>query len=166
MLRYNTLVLLFGFLLTSVAQADVIVVESLSGSPGAYSYQYEIENQTAVTIFDFSLTVTGEVGDIQSPVGWASGTDVPAPGETLVEWVDLDESYDVPAFGTLSGFAIASDSSPGNADFSTLDENFMELDGQTTGPIASTSTAPEPGSMVLLAAALIWLYIRRRSYIF
>jgi hypothetical protein len=137
------------FLLPVVARADsIFVVPSMSGSPGAYSYAYEVDNQTSVGLLLFSLTVTGDVETILAPAGWVTATSFIAPGETQVEWVSTDVPYDVPALGTLSGFAIASDSGPGAVDFSTFDEIFSEFDGQTTGPIAST--VPEPNTMALI----------------
>ena len=157
MVRCNVIGLSIGlFLLASVAEGGIIVNASLSGSPGIFSYGYAIENQTAVSIFSFSLTVTGDVGNIQSPNGWFAGTVVPSPGETLVEWVDLDVPFDVPAFGTLSGFQITSASGPGTAAFSTLDENFTQFDGQTTGPAPPPiTTTPEPAGWILIGTALI-----------
>jgi hypothetical protein len=159
-LRNGFLSLVAATLVASAAHGGVIVDTTLSGSPGAYLYTYEIENQTAVGIFAFSLTVTGDVGSIQSPSGWSAVTGVPGPGETLVQWVDLDVPFDVPAFGTLSGFQIASDSGPGGATFSTLDENFSEFDGQTTGPVASS--VPEPRSAILVGTVLLGLCLQRR----
>lgn len=82
---------------------------SVSGTTGAYSYSYEIENQTAIGLLAFSLTLTGDVGTIQSPSGW-DVSEVPISGETLVQWVSLDVPFDVPPFGTLSSFAIGADS--------------------------------------------------------
>ena len=153
----NTFLLPIAILLLAlVAQAGVIVDASVSGTTGAYTYGYQIENQTAVGIFGFSLLVTGDIGTVQTPTGWVFGVGVPVPGETLVQWVDLDVPYDVPTFGTLSGFVIISDSGPGTAAFSTLDENFNELDGQTTGPVApAITTTPEPAGWVLVGTALI-----------
>jgi hypothetical protein len=161
-LHNGFLLLVAATLLVSVAQGGVIVDVSLSGSPGAYSYSYEIENQTAAGIFAFSLTVTGDVGSIQSPTGWNVVTGVPSPGETLVQWVDLDVPYDVPAFGTLSGFQIASGSGPGTSAFSMLDENFTEFDGQTSGPAASS--VPEPQTLLLAVSALAGLLVLRKVH--
>jgi hypothetical protein len=149
-------------LLSTMARADPIVDATVSGTTGAYSYAYEIDNPTSVGLLLFSLTITGDVGTIQSPDGWVPTTE-PEDGGTLVEWISTDDSFDVPAFGSLGGFAITSDSAPGGVAFSTFDENFTEFDGQTTGPIAST--VPEPGSLSLLSAALIGLYVLRRNRI-
>ena|ERR1035438_1854883 len=146
--------------LTPAVRAGIIVDASVVGSPGAYSYSYEIENQTDVGVLLFSLTITGDVGLIEAPTGWVSGTTILAPGETSVEWISTDIPYDVPTLGTLSGFVIASDSGPGTVDFSTFDDNFTEFDGQTTGPVAST--VPEPQSLALFGTALIGIYTLRR----
>src|ERR1017187_2116179 len=124
--------------LPAVVRAGVIVDASVSGTTGAYSYAYEVENQTDVGLLLLSLTVTGDVGIMQSPTGWVPATTVLAPGETLVEWISTDVPFDVPALGTLSGFSFTSGSGPGTVAFSTFDENFSEFDGQTTGPVAST----------------------------
>jgi len=141
------------------ARADSILVDpSVSGSPGAETYSYEIENQTDVGILLFSLTVTGDVGAIGAPGGWLTASEVPAPGEILVEWISTDVPFDPPPLGTLSGFSFTSDSGPGTVAFSTFDENFTEFDGQTTGPVASTT--PEPGTFLLLGAALIGVFTR------
>jgi hypothetical protein len=141
------------FLLPSLAHASTITANaSVSEATGAYSYAYEIENPTSAGLILFSLTVTGDVGTIQSPAGWVTSTGVGGTGETLVEWVATDVPFVVPAFGTLSGFSFTSDSGPGAVTFSTFDENFSEFDGQTTGPIAST--VPEPSSVVPIGAAV------------
>src|ERR1035437_3231142 len=76
--------------LSPAVRADIIVDASVLGSPGAYSYSYEIENQTDVGILLFSLTVTGDVGLIEAPTGWVSGTTILEPGETQVEWISTD----------------------------------------------------------------------------
>jgi hypothetical protein len=150
------LLLIATFLFLSPAvRADIIVDASVAGSPGAYTYSYEIENQTDVGILLFSLTVTGDVELIEAPTGWVSGTTILAPAETSAVWISTDVPYDVPAFGTLSGFSLTSDSEPGTVAFSTFDENFNEFDGQTTGPVAST--VPEPGSLALLVTAVALL---------
>ena len=155
---------LASLVLLPAAQADSILVDpSVSGSSGAYSYSYEIENQTSVGLLLFSLTFTGDLGTIQSPTGWLSTTGTAGPGETLVEWISTDVPFDVPALGTLSGFSFTSDSGPGIVAFSTFDENFSEFDGQTTGPIAST--VPEPSSMVMVfigTGLLLGAHIRSR----
>jgi len=155
--------MLASLVLSPAALADTIFVDpTVAGSPGAYTYSYEIENQTSVGLLLFSLTVTGDVGTINAPTGWVTSTGIPAPGETLVEWISTDVPFDVPALGTLSGFSFTSDSGPGTVAFSTFDENFSEFDGQSTGPVASTSSVPEPNSLALLATGLIGIYIRRR----
>ncbi len=139
------------------ARADTISVHpSVLGSPGAYTYSYEIENQTSVGLLLFSLSITGDVGTIDAPNGWLTTTEVLTPGEIQVEWISTDVPYDVPALGTLSGFSFASDSGPGTVEFSTFDENFNESVGQTTGPVApSVSAVPEPPSLLLVTLALV-----------
>jgi hypothetical protein len=154
------LIVIAPFLSPAAQAGSILIDSSVSGSPGAYTYSYEIENQTDVGILLFSLIVTGDVGTIDAPTGWLTATDIPAPGETQVEWISTDVPYDVPALGTLSGFSFTSDSGPGSVAFSTFDENFTEFDGQTTGPVAST--VPEPNSFALLGTALIGMYIIRR----
>jgi hypothetical protein len=157
------LLIVVTLFLAPAARADSILVDpSVSGSPGAFTYSYEIENQTSVGLLLFSLTVTGDVGTINAPAGWITSTGIPAPGETLVDWISTDVPFDVPAFGTLSGFSFASDSGPGTVAFSTFDENFSEFDGQTTGPVVST--VPEPNGLTLLGTALIGIYIIRRRW--
>ena len=158
--NYYSAAVIAALSLSAVARADVIVDVSVSGTTGAYSYAYEVENQTSVAILLFSLTVTGDVGTMQSPTGWVPATTVLAPGETLVEWISTDVPFDVPALGTLSGFSLASDSAPGTVGFSTFDENFTEFDGQTTGPVAST--VPEPSSLILMGAAMALMVTLRR----
>jgi hypothetical protein len=153
MLRYKSIAssILPILFLASVGQASIIVNASVSGSPGAYSYSYQIDNQTAVNVLSFSLTVTSDVGTVQSPPGWVVGTGVPSPGQLVVQWVSTDTLFDVPAFGTLSGFSIASSAGPGTVAFSTLDNNFSQFDGQTTGPVI----IPEPGSLLLVGGAAL-----------
>jgi hypothetical protein len=148
--------------LSPLALADIIVDSFVSGSPGDFSYAYEIDNQTSVGILLFSVTVTGDVGTIQGPTGWIDTTDIPAPGETQVEWISTDFPYDVPPSGTLSGFELASTDGPGTVTFSTFDENFNEFDGQTTGPLAAN--VPEPRSVLLLATALAVTILRCYSH--
>ena len=158
--------LIFSLLLLPAAHADsagVVINSAVTGSPGAYSYSYGIDNQTAVGILLFSLTATGDVGAIDSPLGWVSTTDILGPGETQVEWVSTDTQFDVPASGVLSGFSFTSDSGPGTVAFSTFDENFSEFDGQTTGPIASSVSTPEPSALVLLAISLGGLFVLRQA---
>jgi hypothetical protein len=121
--KFVALLFVAALILRPVARADVILDSSVTGSAGAFSYAYEIENQTDVGILLLSLTVTGDVGVIQAPTGWLDTTSIVGPGETLVEWVSTDTPYDVPAMGSLSGFVIASDSGPGTVPFSTFDEN-------------------------------------------
>lgn len=149
--------------LSSMARANTIIVDaSVSGTTGAYTYAYEIENETSVGLLLFSLTVTGDVGTIQSPAGWLSTTAVAGVGETLVEWISTDVPYDVPASGSLSGFSLSSDSDPGSVAFLAFDEDFNEFDGQTPGPVAPTApTVPEPTSFVLMGASLVGVYILR-----
>jgi hypothetical protein len=154
--------LILGVLfLAPLAVADVILDSTVSGTPGNYSYGYEIENQTDVGILLFSLTVTGDVRAVKGPTGWLTTTDIQAPGELQVEWISTDVPYDVPARGTLAGFSFMSDSGPGSVAFSTFNENFSEFDGQTTGPVASI--VPEPSGLALLSTALISI-LSRRSY--
>jgi hypothetical protein len=149
--------MLASLVLSPAALAGSILVDpTVAGSPGAYTYSYEIENQTSVGLLLFSSTVTGDVGTIDAPTGWLTSTGIPAPGETLLEWISTDVPYDVPAMGTLSGFSFTSDSGPGTVAFSTFDENFNEFDGQTTGPAASI--VPEPNSVALFGIALIGIY--------
>src|ERR1700727_2481022 len=102
------------FFLSGVQGGAVLLDPSVSGFKGGFTYAYTINNQTGTDIFDFSLTVPGDVGLIQSPNGWIAVTGVPAPGETLVQWVDLDVAFDVPAIGSLSGFQISSTGRPGS----------------------------------------------------
>jgi hypothetical protein len=154
------LLIVVTLFLLPTARAGIIVDASVSGSPGAYTYSYEIENQTSVGLLLFSLTVTGDIGAISAPTGWLTSTGIPSPGETLVEWISTDVPYDVPALGTLSGFSFTSDSEPGTAAFSTFDENFSEFDGQTTGPVASS--VPEPRSAILVGTVLLGLCLQRR----
>lgn len=158
--KFYTAMVIAALSLPAVVRAGVIVDASVSGTTGAYYYAYEVENQTDVGLLLLSLTLTGDVGTMQSPTGWVPTTTVLAPGETLVEWISTDVPFDVPALGTLSGFSFTSDSGPGTVAFSTFDENFTEFDGQTTGPVAST--VPDPNSLALLGTALIGIYIRRR----
>jgi len=100
----------FALFLLPAAEADSISVTPLvSGSSGAYTYSYEVDSGTTAGILLFSLTVTGDVGNIQSPTGWISATGVGGLGETLVEWISTDVPYDVPALGDLSGFSFSSD---------------------------------------------------------
>lgn len=167
MTRYDKILgpLIVTLFLLPVARAgsnNVVIISTVSGSPGAYSYSYGVDNQTAVGILLFSLTLTGDVGAIESPVGWVSATDIPGPGETQVEWVSTGVPFDVPASGTLSGFSFTSDSGPGIVAFSTFDENFSEFDGQTTGPIASSVSTPEPSAFVLFAISLVGVFALRQ----
>lgn len=165
MLSDYKLLLAIGTLafLSSAARADMIsVVPSVSGSPGAFSYSYEVDNQTSVGLLLFSLTVTGDVGTIIAPTGWVTATEAGGPGETLIEWISTDVPFDVPAFGSLSGFSFTSDSGPGTVAFSTFDENFSEFDGRTTGPVAST--VPEPNSVALLGTSLVVVFFGRRRF--
>jgi hypothetical protein len=146
--------------LSAAAWADGVIVDSsVSGSPGAFTYSYEIENQTSLRLLLFSVTFTGDLGAIHSPTGWPTATGIPAPGETIVQWVSAVDPYDVPAFGTLSGFSLTSDSGPGTVTFSTFDVDFNEFAGQTTGPVAST--VPEPNSLALLVTGRIGIYAWR-----
>jgi hypothetical protein len=139
-------------LFSSVARGDIIVDASVSGSSGALSYAYEVENQTAIGILGLSLDVTGDVGSLEAPGGWVAGTAVISPGATLINWVSTDVPFDVPPLGTLSGFAVASTDGPGTVAFSTLDEDFNFFDGETTGPVASP--IPEPASIIVLGFGL------------
>lgn len=91
------------FCLPVVIKADIIVKASGAGSTGKYSYAYQVNNQTDVGLLAFSLLVTGNVGVIQSPTGWVSGTGTPAPGEILVQWFSMDVPFDISASGTLAG---------------------------------------------------------------
>ena len=153
--------MLAGLAISPAARADsILVVPSVSGSPGDYTYSYEIENQTSVGLLLFSLTVTGDVGALDAPTGWLDTTSIVGPSETLVEWFSTDIPYDVPALGTLSGFSLTSDSEPGTAAFSTFDENFSEFDGQTTGPVGAPT--PEPQTLFVLFTSLISICIFRR----
>ncbi len=107
MAGFKALIISVGLIVTSAAaSASPILNVSVSGTTGAYSYAYEIGNQTPVGLLLLSLTVTGSVGAIQSPTGWVDTTGVLGPGETLVDWVSTDVPYDVPAFGTLSVFRL------------------------------------------------------------
>jgi hypothetical protein len=143
------------------ARGSIIVDASVSGTPGAFSYAYEIENQTAVGVLGFSLDVTGDVGGVGSPTGWVAGTAVISPGETLIDWVSTDVPFDAPPFGTLSGFLVASADGPGTVSFSTLDENFNFFDGSTIGPVVSLIS--EPSSLAILGLGLAWLFRSRRK---
>ena len=104
--------------------------------------------------------MTGDVGTIDAPTGWVTTTGIPSSGETLVEWISTDIPFDVPAFGGLSGFSFTSDSGPGTVAFSTFDENFIEFDGQTTGPVALTSV-PEPQTVFLFGVGLSAFVVTR-----
>lgn len=147
---------------SSFGRAGVIVDASVTGTSGAFSYAYQVENQTDVNIFLFSLTVSGNIDMLQSPNGWSASVEIIEPGQIFIQWISTDVPFDVPASGTLAGFLIGSDSGPGTVAFSTLDENSGEFDGQTTGPVASASGVPEPNSLVLFGTALTGIYVRRR----
>jgi hypothetical protein len=156
--RCKLLLVVAAAFLSPATYADVItVVPSVSGSPGAYSYSYEVDNQTSVGLLLFSLTVTGDVGTIVAPTGWVDTTGVGGPGQTLVEWISTDVPFDVPALGSLSGFSLTSDTGPGTVAFSTFDENFSEFDGQTQGPVAPS--VPEPSTVFLFGTSFIVLII-------
>lgn len=143
-------------LVSSLATASSVSVDStVSGTPGAYIYNYEIENQSPVNLLAFSLVFSGDFTDILSPNGWVVGTGSPAPGENLIQWFSTDVPFDVTAFGTLAGFGFKSASGPGAVSFSILDDDFNEFDGQATGPIASATSVPEPASLILLGTGLI-----------
>lgn len=148
-------------LMVPVLQGGVIVDATVSGSPGAFSYAYDIQNQNSVGLLLFSVTVSGDVGTIQAPSGWITSTGIPSRGQTLVEWISTDAPFDAQPSGTLSGFSFISALGAGSVDFATFDENFSELDGQTTGPVASTT--PEPNSLTLLGAAIMGMCIILRG---
>ena len=158
MTRHWYVATLIGCLLifSSIATANVIANPSVTFVSGVYTYDYSVQNLGAVPLLGFLISVPAEVSNIQSPVGWDVST-VSLFDTTVVQWVSLDVPFDVPASGTLSGFSIDSLSPPGTVNFTTLDENFTEFNGQTQGPVAPS--VPEPNTVFLLCPVVVTFLI-------
>src|SRR5882672_11637045 len=149
-------------LLSAQTVPTVVVNSSVSGLPGSFVYAYQIQNQTNSGVLLFALLVTGQVRGIQAPAGWVTSTTIPSPDETLVEWISTDVPFDAGPFGALGGFAFTSPDGPGTATFAAFDENFSEFDGQTTGPVVSTT--PEPGTALLIVTAFVALLVCKKAF--
>ena len=160
-MRWLCLVGLFASLPSAMAigiapTIDVSVL--VSGGPGAFSYDYAIQNNSSAGIFLFSLIIPDSAATLQFPTGWTT-TQLPAFEGTLVDWVSTDPSFDIPPAGTLGGFKIASRLSSGMIAFSAFDENFHEFDGQIAGPTVppESPNTPEPRTFFLAGTAILAL---------
>lgn len=148
---------LSAFVLTPLAKADSIILESQVGD--TYTYDLQIDNYGAVFLLDgFSITglsgvtdatLSGQLASLFNPLGGVAYTPTSVSVGTVF---GLTFSPSSPySIGTLT---ITSTALPGDADFSILDSNGL-FNGSVVGPTDPTAPTPEPSSLLLLGTGLL-----------
>jgi hypothetical protein len=150
---------------SAAARADFSVSGTFTPFGSGYFYNLDVTNSGADDLFLVSLFQTGVLASV-TPSFAPTGFQISGSNDGVTGFIDLSPSLGSSAvFGagtTVSGFGFVSDTLlfPG-LETSGIDANGGSPTGTVTG---ITAAAPEPGTLALLAPALLAgaLIVRRR----
>jgi len=144
---------------------------SVTPGGGGFNYQFTLTNDGATggSIFDLFLSLPIDINHIDTatigtPVGWGDATGGllffgpdASPSTSFIDWAaDFSGLYDVQIGATLSGFSF-------NSTQNIAGPITFALNGNTDFAAAEpASTAPEPGTFVLLVPVLAVIAAGRR----
>lgn len=160
--------------------AEPIVTYAVSGSPGDWTLDFNVENTTNQLLYFFGVDLPS--GLIGSPTGWVTddtwntGIDGGSGINYDNTWITLVNGVDgIPIGGSLSGYLVTDTSlaAPTSVNWFaytfdayggspyTGSDNFNGVDNPGFEGVAESAT-PEPVTTVLLAVAVLIMVLRRK----
>jgi len=169
-MRMLKLILVVAGCVSGPMNASVLSYNVTPGG-GGFNYQFTLTNDGATggSIFDLFLSLPIDINHIDTatigtPVGWGDATGGllffgpdASPSTSFIDWAaDFSGLYDVQIGAALSGFSFNSAQNIGGP-------ITFALNGNTDFAAAvPASTAPEPGTFVLLVPVLAMIAACRR----
>ena len=169
-MRMLKLILVVAGCMSGPLNASVLSYSVTPGG-GGFNYQLTLTNDGATggSIFDLFLSLPIDINNIDTanigtPVGWGDATGGllffgpdASPSTSFIDWAaDFSGLYDVQIGATLSGFSF-------NSTQNIAGPITFALNGNTDFAAAEpASTAPEPGTFVLLVPVLAVIAACRR----
>lgn len=135
------------------ATADALVTATDNQVNNGYEYSYSVTNNGSASVFSFALALEDTVSAVDSPTGWTGGV-AGVKGAYLIFWLANNQADEITQGMTLSGFSFFSPDPPGTVDFNTLDDNFVEFDGTTIGPVPVSVPEPQYFALLVLVSTI------------